>query len=203
MKTVVQINAMNASTDDSSATITSDAPIALIDFMERASVELTEHVISPSEFMISWMQQRSWKLPPLHHYHVLPNMPSHAIMSVSQLEQKLTTPQEIKEFVYFGKLDDIKGFNVFVTAMNTLSKQSISALKSRVVVLVGKGDKVKTHSQVRNWRFKWRWHGNFTAEEAWAYLQGPGRVVVIPSQVDNSPNVVVEWLAHKDHSFCL
>lgn len=208
------------------------------DFLERQCLELADVVISPSAYLLDWMERRGWKLPtrrfvqqyvasgavgdgsPEGEDHeriaaaaVLPEGPG------TQAARELGSPVElgevaparkappeeggpraIAELVFFGRLETRKGVETFCDALDVLAEEREAWPGLRVTFMgsetpidgVMAGEYVRDRS--RRWPWRYRLETGLNQLEAVAYIRQPGRLAVMPSPVDNSPNAVLEAL---------
>jgi glycosyltransferase involved in cell wall biosynthesis len=87
-----------------------------IDFMERVSVSAANVVTSPSQYLLGWMQQNGWELP--QRTYVAPYVLPQGLLS----EKPAPRPgrNEIREIVFFGRLEIRKGLKLFCDALDEL-----------------------------------------------------------------------------------
>jgi O-antigen biosynthesis protein len=165
-----------------------------IDHMERSSVELADKVISPSEFMVDWMKRHHWKLPP--DTRIIQNV-------FHPKKQQLRRPAFMKNFselVFFGRLENRKGLEIFCDAVSRIGRLLES--RSVKVTFLGKsvlrGDfdsAVYIRSRSSEWSVETLYCGNLGTDEALEYLCQKNVLAVIPSLSENSPYSVLECLA--------
>ncbi|KAI9031333.1 hypothetical protein DFJ74DRAFT_764412 [Hyaloraphidium curvatum] len=155
-------------------------------YIEAKTIELADVLVSPSRYMVEWMDKLRWPLPA--RIVAVPNVLGGAFAAA---RPRKPTTVRAKEFVFFGRLEMRKGLIVFRDAMLRLQKDlGLSAFK---VSLIGK---VEKRSLVDDLPRDWLVMTNHSIETAHAYLLGgTGRVAVVPSLVDNSPYTVLECLA--------
>ena len=159
-------------------------------FLERRSVELADLLVSPSRYLLEWMDERKWRLPSCE---VLQNIVPAPHVEVGDALQR------IDELVFFGRLESRKGIELFCDAVEALDREG--RLGDRAVTFLGKFSRVDSvHSGVfllertKEWRVAPRFVVNLNQTEAIEYLQQPGALAIIPSLAENSPCVVVECL---------
>jgi glycosyltransferase involved in cell wall biosynthesis len=161
---------------------------------ERYCVEKADLVISPSQHMLQWMGTHGYSLP--KNVCVHPNvMPLSAMRSPQPSRHPV---KEVKELIFFGRLEPRKGLLLFAEALQLMHKSS--DLDCRVVFLGKKIDDFDFDALLatlkRDLPFNFRAIHNFNATQAVSYLTGPGRLAVIPSLLDNSPFTVYESLTN-------
>jgi glycosyltransferase involved in cell wall biosynthesis len=160
-----------------------------VDYMERMTVALADTVISPSRYMIEWMQRERWSLP--EHVEVIANpVPSHARPD-GALPENVTG---VKEFVFFGRLEPRKGIVIFARALSLLRPDLVAGL---TVTFLGKRSRLDVTQLAKSVLPKtlhWQVIDDMSASDAVAYLKQPGRVAIVASLMENAPMTVVECL---------
>lgn len=160
-----------------------------IDYMERESVRLADVVISPSRYMLEWMTEKHWILP--DRLVVVPNVIDGGSAGVHRDSQE---PAPIEEFVFFGRLETRKGFDMFVEAMSFLRKTK--SFKPKVTLLGKISGRTSSESIAALQTFdNWKLLSNYSVDQASEYLSIPGRLAVMPSLSDNSPYTILECIA--------
>ncbi len=167
-----------------------------IDYLERQSVALADILISSSRYMLEWLTEQGWRLPPVR--RVLPNL-----LPTSALAHWVRSPAApgdtgIEELVFFGRLEGRKGLALFCDAMDYLSSR---ALRPFCVTFLGKDGTIEgrpgldyIYQRSRKWEFSWQTITTFDNVQAVDYLRQPGRLAILPSLMDNSPLAVHECL---------
>lgn len=165
------------------------------DYMERASVRLADVVVSPSQYLLRWMQEQGWTLP-TNTFVEQYVRPSTARRPRALRGDEIVRPDE---FVFFGRLEHRKGLVLFCDALDRLVDDP--AMRPITVTFLGKsvdvnGKPATEYIAERARRWPWRWSVISDRDQPGAmdYLQRGSRVVVIPSLVDNLPNTVLECL---------
>ena len=184
------------------------------DFLERASVALADVVISPSAYMVDWMQAKGWTLP--ERVFVQQYVRSRVVAEDRRErgdggdggdrdgDADDAEAGGIDEIVFFGRLETRKGIELFCDALDRLAGDG--ALPDVSIAFMGKqtaidGVWAKQYlaKRGREWPWRWRVLDDFGQPEAVAYLRGNGdgtrRLAVMPSLADNTPNTVMEALA--------
>jgi O-antigen biosynthesis protein len=164
-----------------------------IDFMERTSVSAADIVVSPSQYLLGWMQQNGWELPEQTFVapYVLPDL----------LRSETAPPwrknHKIDEIVFFGRLEIRKGLKLFCDALDELCAESTE--RDFEVTFLGKETQLYGRSSIgyisdrsKAWSVPWRIASNKYQKAAIEYLKGGGRLAVISSLSDNFPNTVLE-----------
>lgn len=170
--------------------------------MERASAELADVVVSPSDYLLGWMRAAGWRVP-LRSF-VIPLFSASTFRSggdaaVVATETPNAPPEEI---VFFGRLEDRKGIAVFVEALNRLDAE---VLRGRRVTFLGREDtwsagRVRKHLKpsVRKTVVGGvEFHTGLDQVQALERLSRHGTLAVMPSLTDNSPCVIYECMEQR------
>ena len=169
------------------------------DFIERRSGELADIVWSPGHYMLDWVRQNGWDLR--RERHVQPYV-------VSPLQDQSTghfCTRPIRELVFFGRQETRKGLFVFLDAIDRLAAMRpreifeglvVTILGGRLPIEGHEGEQV-VRARSQAWPFPTRVVTDHDREQAVEYLQGEGRLAVIPSIVENYPNTVLECLGFR------
>jgi GT2 family glycosyltransferase/glycosyltransferase involved in cell wall biosynthesis len=175
----------------------------IVDYMERASVELADVLVSPSAYLLRWMCQEGWSLP--QHSYVAPNLLSRAVgpSGAGRAEPTPATPAEGRgaapaELVFFGRLDRRKGLPFFCDVLDRLAARGLRELRLTFLGSLSDLDGATSEQYIRSrstrWPFAWRVRSDLDREAALEYLRGAGRLAVMPSALDNSACTVQECL---------
>jgi glycosyltransferase involved in cell wall biosynthesis len=154
--------------------------------MERRSVELADFVKAPSAYILGKYRNYGWAVA--RDFIVLPNFVSGKLATAHKPVRK-----EIKEIVFFGRLERRKGVRMFCRALDRIKFD----LKDHLVTFLGKARPDVIETLVRKsatWPFRLRLLNNFDQAQALSYLKTGDRLAVMPSTEDNSPSVIVECL---------
>ena len=162
-------------------------------FIEKESVRLADILISPSRYLLNWMMDDKWKLP--ERCYVQQNiMPHNARRQAVQHDDSI---HWINEMVFFGRLEVRKGLVLFCDALDLLA----SSTQRFKVTFLGKSMTLEGKSSeeyIAKRAAKWPWpvvvHSNLDQNGAISYLEGKGRLAVIPSLTENLPYTVMECL---------
>ena len=164
-----------------------------IDFMERMSISAADIVTSPSQYLLRWMQGNGWELP--ERTYVAPYVLPQGLLSEAPAPGPRTN--EIREIVFFGRLEIRKGLKLFCDAVDQLCADR--ANRKFEVTFLGKETQLYGRSSIgyisdrsKAWTVPWRIHSNKYQGAAIEYLRGAGRLAVISSLADNYPNTVLE-----------
>jgi O-antigen biosynthesis protein len=165
------------------------------DFMERSALGLADAVIGPSAYLLGWMQEHGWRLPERTYVqqYVLPEY-----VRLNAPAGKRDT-RRVNEIVFFGRLEERKGLRIFCDALDILARE-----KGRrfTVTFMGKSAQIGSSTGAdfikergAAWSFRFQHLADLNEQEATAYLRQAGRLAVMPSITDNSPNTVYECIA--------
>ncbi len=165
--------------------------------MEPVCVELADHVVSPSRYMIDWMMSRNWPLPPSDRVHVMRNlMPPDDEVNQNLLQ---TSVVDGYEWVFFGRLEPRKGLDLFTTALDRLPQEAWKPIEK--ITFLGKEVETSEFStcayfadRQAQWPRPVQLITNLDSQAALDYLQQPRRMAIIASLLENSPFTVLECL---------
>ena len=168
-----------------------------MDFMERQCVALADVVISPSQYMLRWMQSRGWTLPA--ECYVQQNIALPELKTSGRATIRGDGEQRASELVFFGKLEERKGIGLFCDALDLLAGRNLRGFS---VTFLGKSARVSGRDAIsyigaraEHWAFPYRAITDRSREAALRYLsEGADRIAIIPSLEDNLPNTVAECL---------
>lgn len=164
-----------------------------IDYMERISVALADIVTSPSRYLLDWVQHNGWELP--EQTYIAPYVLPEGILD----QEHPAKHQDVREIVFFGRLEIRKGLKVFCDALDDLSLNP--GERPFEVTFLGKETEIYGRSSIayisdraRRWSLPWHVVCNKNQRGAIEYLRQPGRLAVISSLGDNFPNTVLECI---------
>jgi O-antigen biosynthesis protein len=169
-----------------------------MDFMERQSVALADVVVSPSQYMLAWMQRRGWVLPAACYVQQNVAAPNLKVpLAPARHEQ---AARRARNLVFFGRLEARKGIGLFCDALDLLNVPNPPDFS---VAFLGKNGRVAGRDGVsfirqraEKWPFPYRLLNDYSREAALQFLsEDAGRIAIIPSLEDNLPSTVVECLA--------
>jgi glycosyltransferase involved in cell wall biosynthesis len=168
-----------------------------VTLLERASVELADVVVSPSEYLVDWMRQQGWMLP--EQTFVIPHVSRAGATGERPPVRSRNDADRVERLAFFGRLEERKGVRPFVEALNVLSPALLSGID---VEFLGRPAPAWPVERVRDLlsddtRRSLRRLSFETAldqHEALARLQRAGTLAVIPSYAENSPNTIYECL---------
>jgi glycosyltransferase involved in cell wall biosynthesis/GT2 family glycosyltransferase len=168
-----------------------------IDYMERTSVAAADVVVSPSQYLLGWMQQNGWELP--ERTYVEPYVLPAAAASANGGPQAKNS--SIREIVFFGRLEIRKGLKLFCDALDELCARqtppfevSFLGKETELYGRYGRSSIGYISERSKKWSVPWQIISNKFQAGAMEYLRGPGRMALIASLSDNFPNTVLECL---------
>jgi glycosyltransferase involved in cell wall biosynthesis len=167
-----------------------------ITVLERASVELADVVVSPSEYLVDWMRNEGWRLPA--RVFVIPHLSRSAATGEIQ-SRAATNGGRVQRIVFFGRLEERKGLRPFAAGVNALSPDLLGDVeleflggatpawpRERIEGLFAE----ETRASLRAISF----HTDLDQPEAFALLSRPGTLAVMPSLGETFSNAVYECL---------
>ncbi|WP_207539370.1 glycosyltransferase [Sabulicella rubraurantiaca] len=164
---------------------------AAISFMERRSAELADLVFSPSRYLVEWVAKEGWRLPARTRVH--PNL------LPAQFATGRPRHRTVREPVFFGRLEERKGLDLFCAAITRLVREGRAPERVAFLGKVGEAGGEDALSFIaraaRSWPFPWEVRNELDVAGARAFLTEPGRIAVIASVTENSPYTVLECLA--------
>ena len=163
----------------------------------RASLELADAVVSPSEWLLGWMRDHRWPVP--ESARVVQNLWQST--ALGEAATPATAGSRIERLAFFGQLREGKGILVFVEALRALESDLLNGINllflgretprwtaERIHGALGAG----VADRVASIRFETR----LERSAALAELKLPGTLAVMPSLLDNSPYGVAECIEH-------
>ena len=172
-----------------------DATDLAVAWMERRSAGLADTVVGPSRYLVDWMADRGWELP--SDVHVIPYFTEGHVASLDRPLREVTEHPPLEELVFFGRLEERKGVRVFAEALNRIGPDVLAGVG---VTFLGRAAPMSTDDVEAMLRPELlrsvdvRFETGLDQAGARWYLSHPGRVAVIPSLIDNSPNVIYECI---------
>ena len=160
-----------------------------VTLLERASIELADAVVSPSGYLVDWMQGEAWELP--ERTFVIP----HVSRAGATGRPPPAGPElrSVRRLAFFGRLEERKGVRPFIAALNALEPELLEQVD---VEFLGRPtpawpvERVRELLSLRDATFE----PSLDQHEALDRLRRPGTLAVMPSFEENSPNVVYECL---------
>lgn len=188
---------------EANQTVTVDTEGFAAAHIEQRAAELADTVVGPSDYLLDWMAAR-WSLPADRRHIFYPTASMVGLRVAPERSDQTgadgapTDRRALRELVFFGRYEERKGVRIFAQALNRLGAERLRGIG---VTFLGRAvpfsaeeiteliddDVVAALSAL-----------TFITDKdslgARTYLSGPGRLALIPSLIDNSPNVVIECI---------
>lgn len=171
--------------------------------LDRISIELADHLISPSSYMVDYLREKGWKLS--QKTQVIPNVNSLEKLSIRAPRSRHATGRQT--LIYFGRLEPRKGIFLFLRAIQALLSEDARAGKKRNlhVHFVGRDsisrqnfsfpEYIRQQLSFFDDRVKVSFESNLSSAESLAFLRkNRNALICLPSLLDNSPYVLIELL---------
>ena len=168
-----------------------------IDFMERESIARADLLVSPSQYMLKWLKQQDWKIPPTDRVHVIQNICTHLVTMLGPCGPR-SAPTACNEIVFFGRHEERKGIVEFCDALDLIADELAQAnilatWLGKFGLVGGEPSALYLARRACDWRFPIRLLPDCDRTAACGVIAGNERsVVVIPSRFENSPYTVME-----------
>lgn len=163
--------------------------------IERASLELADAAVSPSEWLLDWLREHQWPLPSAA--HVIPYVRQSA--ALDQEPNRATNDTPVRRLAFFGQLREGKGIRIFIESLAALDENLIDGVE--LLFLGSARGRWSTENveaalpaQVKDRLADIRFEGKLDREAALAELRRTGTLAVMPSLLDNAPNTVSECI---------
>ncbi len=167
-------------------------------FGERYGVQHSDYVLSLSQYMVDWVRDYGWKLPPDDFVRTVkgPFLPRQ-----TDAPARVHHAERFKRLIYFGRLETRKGLAVFVDGLVTLQQQTPDAMAAiDEIVFVGReaNHRFATMDQIKAALAPINasviHHGDLDTYTAQQYLadHAADSLVVLPSLIDNHPYALME-----------
>lgn len=173
----------------------------VIDFLERTAISQSDHVVSPSRYLVDWLDENGFDLPDPERIHVIKNVYSNCASMSNAASEPANVPVTIKKIIFFGRHEPRKGLVTFCDALDIiaddLAEQNISVtFVGGFSEINGRHSGIYLTERAKLWRFPLDIRVGFDRMDSIVFL-GSQRdaLVVIPSNAENSPYTVVEALA--------
>lgn len=175
-------------------------------YPERRVVELADIVIGGSAHLLTFMEQKGYRLP-VGRTFVQPNIIDLQDLDVEEKRSRYEYGDRVKtgELVFFGRLESRKGLDIFCEAISRLLERGVQPLG--VTFLGKKGERLPAHPdmtslefirfQARAWPCPVSIIDSYDQDKAIEYLCASPRIAVMPSVIENSSMTVYECLVHR------
>jgi glycosyltransferase involved in cell wall biosynthesis len=164
--------------------------------MEKHCAEMADLLLSPSSYLLKWMEKSGWALPRT-------SVISNEVPKEWDIEEEgcSDSVQAVKELVFLSGCEFRHGLTLFCDALDHLSTQQLPPLTITVLGRFGRILGEHTGSMIlrrgRRWPFEIRLLPRLTDREAMAYLKNRGCLAVITNLAANAPMIVSGCLKHK------
>ena len=188
-----------------------------MDFMERRCVKLSDVVVSPSQYLLKWMGSEGWPMNTrsICQPNLLPITSSEPATATTTREDAVADSSaavEVRELVFFGRLETRKGIVMFCDAVDYILEHA-QELGIKIgtnggrgglqkLVFLGRSAMVEgvlgmqyVQRRAQRWNnVRWKVISRMNSSEAIGFLseKGSGRVAVMPSRIENSPYTIYE-----------
>lgn len=167
-------------------------------YMEKCVVEMADEVVSPSQYLLTWMQEKGWQLPENNRV-ILNCAPFNGFINKNSNSSTNTNELKGVELVFFGRLETRKGLDIFLRAINKLDQSDIDKLSGITFIgkdinLSGINSNIIIKNSTRSIKAPVHIINDLDRTSANAYLKRSNILAVIPSLVENSPYTVYECL---------
>jgi glycosyltransferase involved in cell wall biosynthesis len=164
---------------------------------ERAAVELADAVVSPSEWLLGWMEDRGWPTP--KRSQVIPHVWLTAALGEPPVLAETGMP--VQRLAFFGQIREGKGVRVFLSSINAVEPSLLDGIE---LVFVGRltrrwtAERIESslNPRVAERIAELRFETTLDPPGALEELRRPGTLTIVPSLLDNAPYPVSECLEH-------
>jgi glycosyltransferase involved in cell wall biosynthesis len=162
-----------------------------ITMLEQASIELADVVVSPSRYLIDWMQAQAWDLPA--DSRVIPHLTRSVATGEAQPRVDVAEGP-VRRVAFFGRLEERKGIVPFIDGINALPPELLERIE---VDFIGRATPAWTPERVRALLsdiVRASFETELDQSEALERLSRPGTLAVMPSFAETFGNTVRECL---------
>jgi glycosyltransferase involved in cell wall biosynthesis len=168
--------------------------------LERASLELADAVVSPSNYLVGWMREQGWQLP--EETFVIPYYTWSAATGESVSNEAAASTGRVSRIAFFGRLEERKGIAPFIEALNRLEPQLLQGLE---LAFVGRAtpawpaERIESmiSQSVKSAARSLAFETDLDQPEAIASLRRPGTLAVLPTYGETFGNAVRECIEHR------
>lgn len=200
-KLVVQLHGPTRWTVHANRALFSHVDQLKIDYLEKESIRLADHVVSPSKYLVNWLEENGFKLPQDNCVHVIKNVYEHCERVARRNNLNYAERIKIKEIIFFGRHEARKGIVAFCNALEMIAPE-LEVRDINVSFVGGFGEingrpsGVYLTERSKKWSFPFSFHVGMGRSDAIQFLQDRKcSLVVIPSSAENSPYTVAEAIA--------
>jgi glycosyltransferase involved in cell wall biosynthesis len=164
---------------------------------QRACFELADAVVSPSEWLVSWLRDHHW--PMRDSVRVIPNLWEST--ALEKTAAPVAAGSRIRRLAFFGQLREGKGIGVFLSSLRKVDRALLDGIE---LVFLG---------HTRRWTLEQlkdalgadvvdrlasvRLETGLERAAAIEELEVLGTLAVMPSLLENSPYAVAECIEHR------
>lgn len=175
-------------------------------YPEQMTVELADMVIGGSAHLLSFMRHMGYTLPAARTF-VQPNVILFDKLNVEDKRPEYSIGDTVKtdELVFFGRLEQRKGLEIFCVALDYLAAKGVHP--GKVSFLGKEGTRVPScphltpkqyiASHAEHWPFEVEIHDNFNQHAAISYMLERPCIAVMPSLIENSTMAAYEALVYR------
>jgi glycosyltransferase involved in cell wall biosynthesis len=159
---------------------------------QRACLELTDAVVSPSRWLVDWLREHDWPLPAS--VEVIQNLWQSAAVGEPPLRAPSGT--RVRRLAFFGQVREGKGVRVFLESLRRLDAHLLDGVE---VVFLGHSrqwSEERLRRELDGVTSSVRLETQLDRNGALAELLVPGTLAVMPSLLENSPYGVAECIEH-------
>jgi glycosyltransferase involved in cell wall biosynthesis len=153
---------------------------------QRASMALADAVVSPSRWLVTWLQDHGWSLP--ESVHVIQNL--WASTALGEPVEPVSSSQ-IRRLAFFGQLREGKGIQIFIDSLRLLEPQLLDGVE---VLFLGHSRQWTQAQLAEAVGREVRVETELDRTAALRELRVPGTLAVMPSLLENSPYAVAECI---------
>ncbi|GAB3370675.1 hypothetical protein GCM10027431_18560 [Lysobacter rhizosphaerae] len=196
---VVQLHGPTRWTMDANSAFFCHEDQLVIDHLERGAIRNADHVVSPSAYLVDWLNQNGFELPAPDRVHVIKNVCTEIVREGGRLGPvPVRKADQVTDLVLFARHEDRKGFATFCDALDIAN--DVLAGKNVTVSFMGKMGAVDGQpsgvylvDRCKRWTFNYRTRTGLDRSGAAQYIRSLGApVAVVPSPYENSPYTVLE-----------
>jgi glycosyltransferase involved in cell wall biosynthesis len=168
-----------------------------MDFMERESIRLADVAVSPSQYLLAWLRNNGWALPP--RCYVQQNIYPPELIRLWQTKGRRGELRRAGEFVFFGRMEERKGVKLFCDALDQFSREEMAPIRitflGKNATIAGEDSAAYVKSRAERWSLSVQVVTDLGHEAALRFLrESDERVAVMPYLEDNLPYTVLECL---------
>jgi glycosyltransferase involved in cell wall biosynthesis len=158
---------------------------------QRACIELADAVVSPSAWLLEWMQRHGWRLPPT--VHVIQNLWESVALGE---ERQPVALAPFRRIAFFGQLREGKGIRIFLESLRLLDRRLLEGIEVLFLGHSRRWTEDDLRRELADVSHSIRLESTLDRTAALAELAQPGTLVVAPSLLENSPYAIAECIEH-------